>query len=77
MKINEVAKAATAFIVTGYATYQLSTGLDTPAGAGVTSSEWISILVAAFIAGFAVWAVPNTPPVVSSTEYKETFTASK
>ena len=29
----------------------------------VTSQEWATALVAAFLGGYAVWQIPNTPAV--------------
>jgi len=59
--LNSVAKALTALVVAAYAVYQTATLASSPGGATVTSSEWASVIVAGIVAGFAVWAIPNTP----------------
>jgi hypothetical protein len=70
MRINEIAKALTGFVATAAATYQLVTQADTPGGVGITNNEWVHLVVASLLAGFAVWAIPNTP--ASGTTFERT-----
>jgi hypothetical protein len=59
MKLDKYAKAIAACLVAGYAVYQIATGASSPAGAGITVDEWISIAMTALAAGAATWAIPN------------------
>jgi hypothetical protein len=52
--VDKIAKAVTAALVAGYAVY------EAVEGSGVTSGEWVKIVVFTLVAGLAVWAVPNT-----------------
>jgi NO-binding membrane sensor protein with MHYT domain len=58
--LNSVAKALTAFVVAGYAAYIASTLASSTGGSSVTRDEWVGLIVAGVVAGFAVWAIPNT-----------------
>lgn len=53
MKLDRYAKAIVGALVTGVGMYQASRQ------GGVTSDEWIAILVAITTALGAIWAVPN------------------
>jgi len=33
---------------------------------GVTGTEWLTIAIAAVVAGYAVWQIPNAPAPISS-----------
>jgi len=60
--VGKYTKAILAALVAAYALYQVATGDDSPAGAGVTGNEWVSIIVSTLVSGIGVWAVPNDPP---------------
>ena len=60
-KLSKYAKAAAAFLVSGYTLYQAAKGETTVAGAGVTFDEWVGIVSSALVVAFGVWAVPNGP----------------
>jgi len=59
--LGTVAKALTGFVVAAYSLYQTAIIETSPGGVGVTSNEWVNIIVTGLLAGFAVWAIPNTP----------------
>jgi len=65
----EVAKGITGLVAAGYATFQLATTQGSENGTTVSNNEWVSIIVSAILAGFAVWAIPNQ---TSTTVKKET-----
>jgi hypothetical protein len=50
---QRIAKALTAALTAGAAAY--TAAVD----GGVSGNEWLTVLIAAAVAGFAVWAVPN------------------
>ena len=59
--MSAIAKAVTAFLVSGYALYQVATVGTSPGGEGVTANEWVAVVVTGVISGLAVWLIPNTP----------------
>lgn len=54
-------KAIIAALVMFASLYETATVGDSPAGAGVTSGEWVRVIVSTVIAGVAVWGYPNAP----------------
>jgi hypothetical protein len=60
MNLAKYAKAVIGALVAAGAVWQSASGINTPAGNGITSGEWVNIVVAGVIGGAAVWAVPNT-----------------
>lgn len=62
--LSVIAKALTAFLASAYGLYEVASKPESPGGVGVTRDEWVGILIAALVAGAAVWLVPNksAPP---------------
>jgi len=54
-------KSAVAFATPGFIALGVAVQDSSPGGPHVTSAEWVGILVACFVTGAAVWAVPNLP----------------
>jgi len=74
-KVAEYAKAVAALLVSAFGLYQAAKGIDTPAGAGVTSDEWQNIVFTSLLTGFAVWGVPNAVKMLPGNTVTSTFTA--
>jgi hypothetical protein len=59
--VARYSKAIVAFLVAFASLYSAATAADSPGGTGVSSNEWVRIVVTGLISGFAVWGYPNAP----------------
>jgi hypothetical protein len=66
MKVNEYAKAVTGGLVTFGVLFEGATGSGSVGGDGVTSAEWVRIIVGTLVAALGVFLVPNAPPTTQT-----------
>ena len=67
-KLAPYAKAIMALLGTAFGLYMAAKGADTPAGVGITSDEWITIIITSLLTGGVVWGVPNAAQMIPTKE---------
>lgn len=60
--LDRYAKAITAAGTVGYGIFEVVTSASSAGGEGVTSGEWVRLVVFTVLAAVAVWAIPNAKP---------------